>query len=101
MKAVGYVRVSTDKQSRDGLSLAAQESAIRSYCELYRMALSSLEVCRLQKGEADATDRLRFSGDPGCGRGGARRGRLRGQNACTDRNTTNNDTQMRPALRNR
>jgi len=39
MKTVGYVRVSTDKQSREGLSLGAQEKAIRHYCELYEMKL--------------------------------------------------------------
>lgn len=32
-KAVGYVRVSTEEQAREGLSLAAQETRIRAYCE--------------------------------------------------------------------
>jgi len=32
-RAVGYVRVSTEEQAREGLSLAAQESRIRAYCE--------------------------------------------------------------------
>lgn len=36
-KAIAYARVSTDKQSREGLSLAAQENAIRAYCELYEL----------------------------------------------------------------
>ncbi|MBL9004045.1 MAG: recombinase family protein, partial [Myxococcales bacterium] len=30
--AVGYVRVSTDMQANDGLSLDAQRHAIESYC---------------------------------------------------------------------
>lgn len=32
MSVVGYVRVSTDEQSREGVSLAAQEERIRAYC---------------------------------------------------------------------
>ena len=33
LKAVGYVRVSTDEQAKEGLSLAAQESRVTAYCE--------------------------------------------------------------------
>lgn len=33
--AVGYVRVSTDMQAADGLSLDAQKSAIRDYCRIH------------------------------------------------------------------
>src|SRR5438128_2196345 len=33
MKAVGYIRVSTEDQAREGYSLAAQEQAIRAYCQ--------------------------------------------------------------------
>ena len=33
IKAVGYVRVSTEEQAREGLSLEAQEARIRAYCE--------------------------------------------------------------------
>ena len=33
LKAVGYIRVSTDEQAKEGFSLDAQESRIRSYCE--------------------------------------------------------------------
>lgn len=46
MEAVGYARVSTDKQSRDGLSLGAQEKAIRRYCELYDISLNDMLVDR-------------------------------------------------------
>lgn len=33
LRAVGYVRVSTDDQAREGVSLDAQEARIRAYCE--------------------------------------------------------------------
>ncbi len=33
MRLVGYVRVSTEEQARDGYGLGAQEHAIRSWCE--------------------------------------------------------------------
>jgi len=33
LKAVGYLRVSTDEQAREGLSLDVQEARIRAYCE--------------------------------------------------------------------
>lgn len=33
VKAVGYVRVSTEDQAREGYSMAAQESSIRAYCK--------------------------------------------------------------------
>ena len=38
-RAVGYVRVSTDMQAMDGLSLAAQQSAIEAYCSLHGLKL--------------------------------------------------------------
>lgn len=34
MKAIGYVRVSTEGQAQDGVSLAAQEAKIRAWAEL-------------------------------------------------------------------
>ena len=33
LKAVGYVRVSTDEQAKEGLSLDVQEARIRAYCD--------------------------------------------------------------------
>ncbi len=33
MKAAGYVRVSTDEQAREGYGLAAQDQAVRAYCQ--------------------------------------------------------------------
>jgi site-specific DNA recombinase len=35
LRVVGYVRVSTDEQGREGVSLANQEEKIREYCRLY------------------------------------------------------------------
>jgi site-specific DNA recombinase len=32
MKAIGYVRVSTEEQSQQGVSLSNQEQKIRAYC---------------------------------------------------------------------
>ena len=37
--AIAYARVSTDKQSREGLSLGAQEKAIATDCDLYELRL--------------------------------------------------------------
>lgn len=42
MKAIGYIRVSTDHQVKSGLSIQAQEKQIRSYCELYNIKLVSI-----------------------------------------------------------
>lgn len=39
MRAVGYVRVSTEEQASTGCSLAAQADKIRSYCGLYGISL--------------------------------------------------------------
>ena len=33
MRVIGYVRVSTNEQAENGVSLAAQEQKIRSYCK--------------------------------------------------------------------
>ena len=38
-KAIGYVRVSTDEQAREGVSLDAQRSRIRAYCEAKELEL--------------------------------------------------------------
>lgn len=39
MKAIGYVRVSTEEQAATGCSLTAQTDKIRSYCQLYGIDL--------------------------------------------------------------
>ena len=44
MKAVGYVRVSTQKQSEEGISIEAQESKIRAYCELKGIEISEVII---------------------------------------------------------
>ena len=43
-RAVGYVRVSTDMQAMDGLSLEAQQSAIEAYCSLHGLKL--VRICK-------------------------------------------------------
>ena len=43
-RAVGYVRVSTDMQAIDGLSLEAQQSAIEAYCALHGIQL--VRICK-------------------------------------------------------
>lgn len=42
MRVVGYVRVSTEKQFRDGLSLSIQEEKVRGYCQLHGHELLEL-----------------------------------------------------------
>ena len=39
MKAIGYVRVSTEDQVREGVSLSAQREQVRSYCKARRWEL--------------------------------------------------------------
>jgi site-specific DNA recombinase len=39
MKAIGYIRVSTDEQAKEGVSLENQEAKIRSYCDLKDLEL--------------------------------------------------------------
>jgi site-specific DNA recombinase len=46
LSVVGYVRVSTEEQARDGVSLEAQTLKVRQYCELYGLRL----VCVLCDG---------------------------------------------------
>lgn len=44
MRSIGYVRVSTEEQAREGISLEAQEAKIKSYVELH--SLGQLEIIR-------------------------------------------------------
>jgi site-specific DNA recombinase len=39
MKTIGYVRVSTDEQAREGISLESQKAKIATYCELNDLEL--------------------------------------------------------------
>lgn len=43
-KVVGYVRVSTEEQAREGVSIDAQTSKIRAYCELYDLELVQMFI---------------------------------------------------------
>ena len=68
-RAVGYVRVSTDMQAMDGLSLDAQQSAIEAYCSLHGLKL--VRICKdvmsggndQRPGLQDALDVLQRSAD--------------------------------------
>lgn len=42
-RAVGYTRVSTDEQARNGDSLGVQKRKIRQYCELHELQLVGIE----------------------------------------------------------
>ncbi|MCQ3950238.1 MAG: recombinase family protein [Planctomycetes bacterium] len=41
-RALGYMRVSTEGQARDGVSLDAQEAKIKAYCELNGLTLARI-----------------------------------------------------------
>jgi DNA invertase Pin-like site-specific DNA recombinase len=41
-KAIGYVRVSTEEQAREGISLENQHTKIRAYCELNDLELTEV-----------------------------------------------------------
>jgi site-specific DNA recombinase len=42
MKAIGYVRVSTDEQAREGISLENQKLKIHTYCDLHNFELDTI-----------------------------------------------------------
>ena len=42
MKAMGYIRVSTEDQAREGVSLGNQKSKIKAYCELKNLDLTGI-----------------------------------------------------------
>lgn len=44
MRALGYIRVSTEEQAREGVSLQAQEARLRAYCDLYEVDLVRVVV---------------------------------------------------------
>lgn len=68
-RAVGYIRVSTDMQAADGLSLDAQQAAIQSYCTMHGIKL--LRICKdvlsggkdQRPGLQEALDSLQRSAD--------------------------------------
>ena len=67
--AIGYVRVSTDMQASEGVSLDAQQGAIRQYCELHGLRLLAIHQDVLSGGKsqrpglADALSRIRRDAD--------------------------------------
>lgn len=68
-RAVGYIRVSTDMQATEGLSLEAQQSAIEGYCAIHGIKL--VRICKdvisggkdQRPGLQDALDTLLRSAD--------------------------------------
>jgi len=44
MRAIGYIRVSTEMQAEGGVSLDAQRSSISQYCQLYELDLVDIEA---------------------------------------------------------
>jgi hypothetical protein len=44
MKVVGYVRVSTEEQATQGVSLQAQEAKLRQCCDLYGHDLAEVVI---------------------------------------------------------
>lgn len=68
-RAVGYIRVSTDMQATEGLSLEAQQSAIEGYCAIHGIKL--VRICKdvisggkdQRPGLQDALDTLQRSAD--------------------------------------
>lgn len=42
MKAIGYIRVSTDEQAREGISLENQRAKIQAYCRLHDFELEDI-----------------------------------------------------------
>ena len=44
MRLIGYIRVSSDEQARDGHSLGVQDAALQKYCDLYEHQLVDVVV---------------------------------------------------------
>ena len=42
MKAIGYIRVSTEEQAREGISLENQRGKIEAYCQLNDLELTGI-----------------------------------------------------------
>ena len=70
MKAVAYLRVSTTEQATEGYSLAAQERAIRAYCEAHTWELVEVYADEGRSGSSiEGRDELkRLLADSGSGR---------------------------------
>lgn len=59
LPAVGYVRVSTEEQACEGLSLEAQETKIRAYCALHGLPLAEVLVDAGESGKSLDRPRIR------------------------------------------
>ena len=55
MKAIGYIRISTQEQAKEGISLEAQEDKIRKYAVLHNLSL--IEVVRDEGESGEDLDR--------------------------------------------
>jgi DNA invertase Pin-like site-specific DNA recombinase len=44
MRVIGYIRVSTEEQAKEGISLAAQREKVALYCRLHSLELVSIEA---------------------------------------------------------
>ncbi len=58
-KAIGYIRVSTDKQADHGVSLEAQRQKIEAYASLYDLQLVDVVI---EQGSAKSLDRDGLNG---------------------------------------
>ena len=56
MQVVGYIRVSTEDQAREGISLAAQQAKVEAYCLVKDWSL--LEVVRDEGQSAKSLNRM-------------------------------------------
>jgi DNA invertase Pin-like site-specific DNA recombinase len=65
MESIGYRRVSTDEQAKEGVSLDAQEVRLRSYCAAAGVTL--VEVIRDEGVSATKALSSRPGGRPCCG----------------------------------
>lgn len=54
MKTIGYTRVSTTQQSREGISLDMQRKKIESYCDLHDLTLVDIQVDEALSGKSIA-----------------------------------------------
>lgn len=61
-KAIGYVRVSTEDQAREGVSLAAQEERLRAYCTMSGLELVGVLQEAGVSGAKPLADRLQGGG---------------------------------------
>jgi len=59
LSAIGYCRVSTEEQAREGVSLDAQAEQIRKYCDLYGLELADVLIDEGRSGKDMARPAMR------------------------------------------